>query len=114
MGNCALDVRVDTIAINAILQTVDQGVVTAGDDMSHSGCAEQFSLLMLAFVRVSKFHIQKRVDDPIRPCLLGHNRQAVRVRKRADDMALILRVDYKYPFHLRCIDMKTSSFANKG
>ena len=57
MGNFVLDVRVDIIAINAIQQTVDQGVVTAGDDMSHSGCAKQFSLLMLAFVRVSKFRI---------------------------------------------------------
>ena len=89
MGNFVLNVRVDIIAINAIQQTVDQGVVTAGDDMSHSGCAKQFSLLMLAFVRVSKFHIQRRVDDPIRPCHLGHNRQAVRVRKRMDGMVIL-------------------------
>ena len=54
-----LNVRVDTIAINAIQQTVDQGVVTTGDDMSHSGRAKQFSLLMVAFVRVSEFSLQQ-------------------------------------------------------
>ena len=54
-----LNVRVDTIAINTIQQTVDQGVVTTGDDMSPSGRAKQFSLPMVAFVRVSKFSLQQ-------------------------------------------------------
>ena len=59
MGNFLLDVGGNDIAISASHQTVDQGVVTAGDDMSHSGCAKQFSLRMLAFVRVSKFSLQQ-------------------------------------------------------